>query len=184
MGFHTFDVERAEQLEDPARFRYCSAEELRAAVSAAEGETVLDVGSGTGFYTEIVAADAGAVIAFDLQTEMHELYRENDPDESVSFVTGGADSLPFDADSIDAAFSTMTYHEFATAASLSELHRVLRPGGRLVTIDWDGNGPEEAGPPNDERYGLGEAASAMDAAGFRIAAAERRVETMLILAIA
>lgn len=184
MGFHTFDVEKAEKLEDPDRFRYCSAEEIRSLLSAAPHETVLDVGSGTGFYTEIVAEDAGSVLGLDLQPEMHDLYRDSDPAESVSLVTAGADALPFGVDSIDAAFSTMTYHEFATEDSLSELHRVLRPGGRLLTIDWDRNGPEAAGPPTEERYGLDEAVSAMEAAGFRTARAERRVETMVVLAIA
>ena len=48
MGYHTFDVDRADALEDPDRFRYCSAEELIAALAVSPDAVVADLGSGTG----------------------------------------------------------------------------------------------------------------------------------------
>ena len=48
--------------------------------------------------------------------------------------------LPVDMDSIDAAFSTMTYHEFASDDALAEIDRVLAPEGRLVIVDWSATG--------------------------------------------
>jgi hypothetical protein len=66
MGHHTFDADSAADLEAPER-RYCvlSAEELRWALDCAPDDTVADLGSGTGFYTDDVAPHAGEVYAVD-----------------------------------------------------------------------------------------------------------------------
>ncbi|MFC7137233.1 class I SAM-dependent methyltransferase [Halobaculum litoreum] len=182
MGFHTFDADRADALEDPGRFRYCSAEELLAALATAPDAAVADLGSGTGFYTDAVAPRVGTCYAVDVQAEMHDLYREKGVPETVETVTAGVDDLPFAADALDAAFSTMTYHEYASDASLAELARVVRPGGRVVTVDWTRDGPGEAGPPRDERFGVGDAASAFEDAGFTVERAETRRETFVCVA--
>ncbi|XVH31357.1 class I SAM-dependent methyltransferase [Haloferacaceae archaeon DSL9] len=184
MGFHTFDLERADALDDPSRFRHCSAEELLALVSPSTADRVLDIGSGSGFYTDVIAPNVERLYALDLQPEMHGYYRERGIPDSVTPITAIADALPFRADALDAAFSTMTYHEYATDDSLAELARVLRPGGRVVTVDWIRSGPGEAGPPADERFELGDAVGAFEGAGFRIARATRRHETFVCVAVA
>jgi len=108
MGHHTFDPGRADKLDEVSRYRHVSAEELRSALALSGDETVLDVGSGTGFYTDDVTPAAGRTIALDIQPEMHDLYRENGVPENVSLLTAAAGSLPFADGSVDAAFSTMT----------------------------------------------------------------------------
>lgn len=182
MGFHTYDVERADALEDPDRFRHCSAEELLAALAVPADATVADLGSGTGFYTDVVAPRVERCYAVDVQEEMHDLYREKGAPESVEFVTAGVSDLPLEDDALDAAFSTMTYHEYAGEASLAELARVVRPGGRVVTADWTAGGSGEEGPPTDERFALGDAVAAFEDAGFTAERAETRVETFLLVA--
>ncbi|MFC7068964.1 class I SAM-dependent methyltransferase [Halobaculum lipolyticum] len=182
MGFHTFDVDRADALEDPGRFRYCSAEELLAMLALGDDDAVADLGSGTGFYTDVVAPHAGTCYAVDVQAEMHDLYAEKGVPESVETVTAGVADLPFADDALDAAFSTMTYHEYASDESLAELARVVRPGGRVVTADWTRDGPGEAGPPREERFGVGDAASAFEDAGFTVERAETRRETFVCVA--
>ncbi|QLG61819.1 class I SAM-dependent methyltransferase [Halorarum salinum] len=182
MGFHTYDVERADELEDPDRFRHCSAEELLAALAASADATVADLGSGTGFYTDVVAPRVDRCYAVDVQEEMHDLYREKGVPESVEFVAAEVADLPFEDDALDAAFSTMTYHEYAGDGSLAELARVVRPGGRVVTVDWTAEGSGADGPPTDERFALGEAVTAFEDAGFTVKRAETRVETFLLVA--
>ncbi|WP_435064772.1 class I SAM-dependent methyltransferase [Halobaculum sp. EA56] len=182
MGFHTYDVERADALEDPDRFRYCSAEELLAALAVPGDAVVADLGSGTGFYTDVVAPHVGTCYAVDVQPEMHDLYREKGVPETVETVTAGVEDLPFGDGALDAALSTMTYHEYAGEAALSELARVVRPGGRVVTVDWSRHGPGEAGPPRDERFVVGDAATAFGDAGFVVERAESRRETFLCVA--
>jgi ubiquinone/menaquinone biosynthesis C-methylase UbiE len=183
MGFHTFDSDRAEGLEDAAeRYRYCSREELHALVAPHGDMRLADLGSGTGFYTDDLATHVGTLYAVDVQAAMHDHYREKGVPESVELVEADASDLPFSAGELDAAFSTMTFHEFADEESLAEVARVLRPGGRLITVDWDRDGAGEAGPPRDETYALDDALGLQTAAGFVIERAERRPETFVAVA--
>jgi ubiquinone/menaquinone biosynthesis C-methylase UbiE len=182
MGFHTFDADRADNLEDPGRFRYCSGEELIAALAVPADATVADLGSGTGFYTDVIAPHVDTCYAVDVQSEMHDRYAEKGLPENVETVIAGVEDLPLAADALDAAYSTMTYHEYASDESLAELARVVRPGGRVVTLDWTADGPGDAGPPCDERFGVGDAASAFEEAGFTVEHAETRTDTFLLVA--
>lgn len=184
MGFHTFPVDRADALEDESRYRYCSREELVAALALDGSETVADLGSGTGFYTDDVAPFAASVYAVDVQSEMHDAYREKGAPANVEFATAEVADLPFDDDALDAAFSTMTHHEYADATAFAELRRVLAPGARLVTVDWSANGAGEDGPPTDERFALADAVDDLEAAGFAVERASERPETFLLVATA
>jgi ubiquinone/menaquinone biosynthesis C-methylase UbiE len=179
MGFHTFDVGRAETLEDEGRYRYVSVDELLALFDPDEGDTVADLGSGTGFYTDDVAPYVGTVHAVDVQAEMHEFYREKGAPANVEFVTAEVADLPFADDALDGAFSTMTFHEFATEASMTEVARVLAPGARFGVADWSANGRGEAGPPREERYDLAAAKEMAEAAGLTVVHGSERRETFV-----
>ncbi|MFC6719021.1 class I SAM-dependent methyltransferase [Natrialbaceae archaeon GCM10025810] len=183
MGYHTFDASRADKLEEAGRrYRFVSAEELLWALSISPEATVADLGSGTGFFTDDVAPHAGEIYAVDLQEEMHEYYREKGVPENVDLVTSDVSDLPFDDGGVDAAFSTMTYHEFASEEALAEIRRVLAPNGRLVIVDWSGTGSGDDGPPVDERYSADEATDALRDVGFAIQHEAVRPETFLVVA--
>jgi ubiquinone/menaquinone biosynthesis C-methylase UbiE len=181
MGFHTFDPAETDRLEDPTRFRFCSREELLQWLPTGRAQSILDVGSGTGFYTDEIAPSVGHVIGLDLQTEMHEQYRERGVPDNVSPLTADAGRLPFDGGTFDGAFSTMTFHESATEQSIGELWRVLRSGGRAVIVDWSADGNGEAGPPRSERYDLDRARVFLSDAGFEIVTAATRSETFALV---
>ena len=187
MGFHTFDAERADRLERPAdRYRWVSAEEILGALTADRDDraaaTVADLGSGTGFYTDSVAPHVGTVYGVDVQAEMHAFYREKGVPESVELVESDVATLPFDDGELDAAFSTMTYHEFASDAAVAELARAVRSGGRLALFDWSAAGAGEHGPPADERFDASDAVAALEAAGFETVSASERTETFAVIA--
>ncbi|MFB6096136.1 MAG: class I SAM-dependent methyltransferase [Haloferacaceae archaeon] len=185
MGFHTFDAAKAEKLEDDAaRYRNLSAEELLWAIEPAPTDVVADLGSGTGFYTDDVAPHVDTVYGVDVQAEMHEFYREKGVPENVDLITTEVGDLPFDDDELDAAFSTMTYHEFASDAALAELARVVVPGGRVVVADWSGDGAGAHGPSVEERYTPDEATAAFEAAGFAVEFVASRPDTFLLVAVA
>jgi ubiquinone/menaquinone biosynthesis C-methylase UbiE len=203
MGFHTFDPDSADKLEDESRYRYLSREELVGALGFEQiGSTaaVADLGSGTGFYTDDVAPFAGEVRAVDVQDAMHELYREKGVPENVEQVTADIEDLPFADGELDAAFSTMTFHEFAGEGALAEVARVLRNGARFVVADWTANGVSgseatgcssdafvgdgESGPPVTERYARDEAVEFLEDAGFEVRRADERPETFLVVAVA
>ncbi len=182
MGFHTFPIDRAEALRDPSRYRFCSREELLEGLPTGADATVADLGSGTGFYTDDVAPFVGTLYAVDVQEEMHEFYREHGLPDAVELVTAEVASLPFDDDELDGAFSTMTHHEYASEASFDELARVIRPGGRLVTVDWSSDGNGDSGPAIDERFALADVESQLESVGFTVEAARDRPETLYVIA--
>ncbi|WP_226006397.1 class I SAM-dependent methyltransferase [Natrinema salinisoli] len=194
MGFHTYPVDRADALEDPGRYRYCSREELLAMLEPTADSIVADLGSGTGFYADDVAPFVDTLYAVDVQTAMHDRYREKGVPEAVEFVTAEVSSLPFNDDQLDRAYSTMTHHEYAPTdtddtgserkndGALAELARVLRPGGRLITVDWSADGTGDAGPPLEERFSLADATSQLEDAGFEIESAVDRPETIAVVA--
>ena len=185
MGFHTFDPSKADRLDDVSRYRFCSREELLGGlgVGSENGEHddthLVDLGSGTGFYTDLVAPHAGTVHAVDVQAAMHERYAEKGLPDNVQTVTAPIDGLPFEDGALDAAFTTMTYHEFSGAEAIEEIARVLGPGGRIVIVDWTRNGRGADGPPLEERHGLGLAVSALGEAGFVVDHAVSRTETFV-----
>jgi ubiquinone/menaquinone biosynthesis C-methylase UbiE len=113
---------------------------------------------------------------------MHDYYRGKGLPENVEPVTSGVGDLPFADDSLDAAFSTMTYHEFASDEAIAEIDRVLAPDGRFVIVDWAATGSGEHGPPVDERFTAAEAADALGEYGFGIEHEAVRPETFLLVA--
>jgi ubiquinone/menaquinone biosynthesis C-methylase UbiE len=182
MGFHTYPVERATELEDPARFRFCSREELVGALSPDPDAVVADVGSGSGFYTDEVAPFVGDCYGVDVQQGMGARYRERGLPDGVHPVTGAAHALPFPADHLDGVVSTMTFHEFADPAALSELRRVLAPDGRVVVVDWTAAGSGDDGPPVEERFDRAEAVERFTAADMDVVESRERPETFLVVA--
>ena len=183
MGHHTFDADGADKLERPERrYRFLSTEELLWALALSSEDTVADLGSGTGFFTDDVAPHASEVYAVDIQEAMQEYYEEKGIPENVELVTTGVEELPFEDGSLDAAFSTMTFHEFVSDDALAEVRRVLTPAGRLVIVDWTATGTGENGPPLDERYTADTAADALRDHGFGIEHQFSRPETFLLVA--
>jgi SAM-dependent methyltransferase len=100
------------------------------AVRDAAPEHVLEAGCGWGEFAARVRQELGAaVVAVDISPRMVELARERGVDARV----GDVQELPFDDGSFDCAVAMhMLYHPADIDRALSELARVLRPGGTLV----------------------------------------------------
>jgi SAM-dependent methyltransferase len=103
-----------------------------AAVAEVSPERVLEVGCGWGELARWIAVDVGAgVAAIDLSPHMVELARANGVDAEVADVQ----ELPFADGSFDVAVAAwMLYHVPDRERAVSEIARVLRPGGRLVAV--------------------------------------------------
>lgn len=182
MGFHTFPIGRADELEDPVRYRFCSREELIEMLDPDPGDRVVDLGSGTGFFSVEVAPFVGSLFAVDLQPAMHQRFREKGQPPNTHLVTSGIATLPFADDVLDLAFSVDTHHEYFSEDAMDELARTIRPGGRLVIIDWSADGTGEEGPPLDERFGPEAVVDHLEAVGFDVIVRRERPETVAIAA--
>ncbi|HEY6695898.1 MAG TPA: methyltransferase domain-containing protein [Solirubrobacteraceae bacterium] len=116
---------------------------LLEALAPSAGETLLEVGPGTGYYTLDVARAAGRLHVFDLQPEMldHTMRRAREAGiDNVEPRQGDARSLPYRDAAFDAAYLVTVLGEIPDQeAAMRELRRVVRPGGRLVVGELFGD---------------------------------------------
>ena len=102
------------------------------------GERVLEIGPGTGYYTFEMAdrLDGGQVDIFDIQQEMldHVVREANKRGvTNLQPALGDAQALPYGDASFDAAVLITVLGEIPDQdRALSEIERVLKPGGRLI----------------------------------------------------
>jgi ubiquinone/menaquinone biosynthesis C-methylase UbiE len=101
------------------------------------GQTILDIGAGTGFLTvELAQRSAARVIAVDPWADAMDVLRRKVEYlglTDVELVVSDAASLDLADESVDVVVSNLGINNFANASVvLAECHRVLRPGGRLL----------------------------------------------------
>jgi ArsR family transcriptional regulator len=99
--------------------------------------TVGDLGCGTGQVSELVAPHVARVIAVDGSTDMIQAARKRLKGLAhVEVRRGDMEALPIDAAQLDAAVMTLVLHHLPEPArALSEVHRVLKCGGRVLIVD-------------------------------------------------
>jgi ubiquinone/menaquinone biosynthesis C-methylase UbiE len=108
------------------------------------GESVLDIGCGTG--TLAIAAKrrvgpSAVVHGIDVSPEMIARARRKakKAGEAIAFEVAAAQSLPFPDARFDVVLSTVMLHHLPRAArqqAVREARRVLKPGGRLLAVDF------------------------------------------------
>jgi len=100
---------------------------------------VLDIGGGTGVFALRAAHlfPEAEVWVLDLSIHMlsEGLHRLSDT-KQLHYVQADSEHLPFADDSFDAITCANSFHHYPhQAVAIGEMHRVLRPGGRLVIVD-------------------------------------------------
>lgn len=117
-------------------------EAFAAALELRPGERVLDLGAGPGFLALRLAeavGPSGAVCGVDISAPLLAHARQLAAGRpQLSWLRADATALPLPDASFDAAISTQVLEYVAEVdAALAELHRLLRPQGRLVVVDTD-----------------------------------------------
>jgi len=95
---------------------------------------ILELGAGTGKFTELIALSGARVTAAEPVPAMRESLERNCP--TVTIVDCVAEALPLAEASQDAVVAAQSFHWFDGDLALSEIHRVLREGGSLGLI-WN-----------------------------------------------
>jgi len=103
------------------------------------GGMAADIGAGTGFMTEGLVHRGLHVICVDQSAEMLAALLAKFGDSGlIECRQGDADSLPIADASVDYVFANMYLHHVEhPPAAIREMHRLLKPGGRLVITDMD-----------------------------------------------
>lgn len=136
------------------RSAFFAPEVREAAIRAAgvgPGMRVLDVGAGSGFVTEELLRRGAEVVAVDASRAMVDELTRRFP--RASSRVADAEALPFADASFDAVFANMCLHHVERpAVALSEMARVLRPGGRVAVTDLDAHEHEFLRTEHHDRW--------------------------------
>lgn len=117
--------------------------QILARAGVALGSRLLDVGTGPGYLalaaSKLVGMD-GAAVGIDASPEMIDRARKLAArrGSKAEYIVATAQTLPFDDDSFDVVVSRLVFHHLPGATkkqALSEMARVLKPGGRLLIVD-------------------------------------------------
>ncbi len=150
----------AEWLERSERDAEEEPDKALDALGPLTGLTLADVGAGSGYFTVRLAARVGAkgrVYANDLQPEMLKmlaarLARENV--RNVTLVQGAIDDPKLPPASIDLALMVDVYHEFSEPQKmLRAMRAALKPGGRLVLLEYRKEDPDVPDPVRAQNVG-------------------------------
>jgi len=125
---------------------FITRERLRQALEPTEGQRLLEVGPGTGYYSLPVGEwlrPGGRLEVLDVQQEMldHTMRAAGERGlDNITATHGDARRLPYESGSFDAAYLVTVLGEVPDQdAALQELRRVLKPGGRLVVGELFGD---------------------------------------------
>lgn len=152
MGRRIADVmswEGAEWLFRETRVQEEQPEAMLDALKIPRGATVADVGAGAGYHSIRLARRVGAkgtVLATDLQPEMLRMLRENARTARVANIKpilATQDDAKLPLERLDLVLMVDVYHECTNPeTTLTSIKKALKPGGRLVLVEFRGEDPE------------------------------------------
>ncbi|MPZ74111.1 MAG: arsenite methyltransferase [Nitriliruptorales bacterium] len=141
-GAALYTLDDQAELPDAARLASLGCGNPTAVAALRDGETVLDLGSGGGIDVLLSArrvGPTGKVYGLDMTDEMLHLARRNADAAgatNVEFLKGRIEAIPLPDASVDVIISNCVINlSVDKPAVLAEMHRVLRPGGRIGISD-------------------------------------------------
>ncbi len=132
-----------ERFEIESREVFAKRKEILEAIQLKPADTVADIGAGTGLFTRLFASKLGPegrVIAVDIAQKFLDHIEITSRDQKIRNVetllcTDDSTELP--PESVDVAFICDTYHHFEfPQKTMASLLKALKPGGRLILIDF------------------------------------------------
>jgi len=151
------------------------------------GASVADIGAGSGFITERLSArvgPTGRVFANDLQPQMLQILGRRLAQRNITNVTlvqGTIDDPKLDAASVDLEIMVDVYHELSQPqAMLRRLRAALKPGGRLVLLEYRKEDPTIP-IKFEHKMSVAEAKMELEAEGFTLARVDEALPRQHIL---
>ncbi len=162
------------RLESPERLQSGEAQALWEMVGLSPGETVADIGAGTGYFAfpaARIVGRRGRLWAVDVSPELIDLLEERRRSwrtPQLTVVRSRPARIPLPAHAADVVLLANLLHGIPDS-TLLEAVRILRPTGRLVVVDWSKYGPG-GGPPRRRRLSIAAARQRLEAAGTTVIA--------------
>jgi ubiquinone/menaquinone biosynthesis C-methylase UbiE len=145
---HVMGHEGAEWLERPERIQEERPDKMIELLGLKPGQAVADIGAGSGFITQRLAAKVGSsgkVYAVDIQQEMLDFIEQKMKSRGLRNVlpilgTISNPNLPTNA--IDLVLMVDVYHEFSEPeAMMRHIVQCLKPGGRVAFVEYRAEDP-------------------------------------------
>jgi ubiquinone/menaquinone biosynthesis C-methylase UbiE len=154
-------------LEDPARDEWQKPHEVVMALALKPTETIADIGAGTGYFARRFALHAGRVYAVDIDAKLLDIVRQGAP-ANLEAVLAAADDPRLPARSIDTIFFCDVLHHIENRpAYYARLAKALKPGGRIVVVDFFQK-ELPVGPPASMKLSDDQVVAELKAAGFTL----------------
>jgi len=161
-------------LESPERDAEQKPHEVIAALGIKPGETVADIGAGSGYFAFRFANHVGAngrVYAVDINSDMilymNRRIRDLKLKNVVTILSDPDDPLVPEA-SVDRFFICDTWHHIENRAQyLTLMRKMLKPGGPVIVIDYKKD-PLPVGPPPEMKLAREEVIRQMESHGFKL----------------
>ena len=159
--------EYAKVLEDPQRDSWQKPHEVVTTLALRPGEIVADIGAGSGYFTRRLARHAAKVYAVDIDAELLGKARTSSP-ANVTTILATPDDPKLGAASVDTVFiCDVLHHIEVRPAYYAKLARALKPGGRIVIVDFYKR-PLPVGPPPAMKLTPEQVKKELAAAGFAL----------------
>lgn len=144
---HFMTHEGAPWLDRPEREQEERPDLVMRALQLKPGEIAADIGCGTGYFTWRMAkavGERGRVYGVEIQPEMLALLAQTMQERGIANVTGvlGTIADPKLPEPVDLVLMVDVYHEFSEpAAMMAAICRSVKPGGRIVFVEYRGEDP-------------------------------------------
>lgn len=163
---HKFPFENKNLLYDPKRKEILPIDKILRNIPEINNSIAVDLGAGTGYFTEPLAKKVKKVYAIDIEQKFVNLLKKEFPkNKNIEVLLSTEDKIPLQNNSVDVVFTSTVFHELEGSATLKEIKRILKKQAIFVVIDWKKE-KTPIGPPIKERKTMQEAITTCKVHGF------------------
>lgn len=162
----------AASFESAERESWQKPDEVVAALGDISGMTIMDIGSGTGYFSFRLVEAGARVICADVDDRFLNHIRQRKEAEGLTDEQMEIRKVPYDSSSLEVAEVDMaiivdTYHHIQSRTEyFAEVRRGLKPGGRLVVVDFF-KIEVPVGPPVEMKLSADTIVDELRSAGFQ-----------------